>query len=304
MEASEKGITSQNVITIVLILVCMAGIVYWVPNIFLLISKREFTQEQVDIAKQKQELLVFLQNHDLLQGQNLPLLYTDTPKESALEFMSTIKEATQFDAYRIWLNPNDIEVQIYHHEFLLKKLYFIQNTPKTEPFVDQIGQIPSQFKFAVIIEPYPNQALSEDVKNIIHSSKTFTFLLDPNSAYALEQAQIIGQSFQDIITDHQQSKDFFPLLPYSTTSLSKKRIHKKNMNKLLVGYQRNRNDFLYLNTHLSKEERWDRCISNAKQSNFCLLYLHQSEIDADILKWLKNTSPKNFAFVLEVLKKQ
>ena len=132
MEASEKGITSQNVITIVLILVCMAGIVYWVPNIFLLISKREFTQEQVDIAKQKQELLVFLQNQDLLQGQNLPLLYTDTPKESALEFMSTIKEATQFDAYRIWLNPNDIEVQIYHHEFLLKKLYFIQNTPKTE----------------------------------------------------------------------------------------------------------------------------------------------------------------------------
>ena len=201
MEASEKGITSQNVITIVLILVCMAGIVYWVPNIFLLISKREFAQEQVDIAKQKQELLVFLQNQDLLQGQNLPLLYTDTPKESALELMSTIKETTQFDAYRIWLNPNDIEVQIYHHEFLLKKLYFIQNTPKTEPFVDQIGQIPSQFKFAVIIEPYPNQVLSEDVKNIIHSSKTFTFLLDPNSAYALEQAQIIGQSFQDLNHD-------------------------------------------------------------------------------------------------------
>ena len=303
MEASEKGITSQNVVTIVLILFCIAGIVYWVPNIFLLISQREITQEQVDIATQKQELLTFLQDIDSLQGKDLPLVYTDTPKETVLDLISTIKSTTQFDAYRVWLNPNDIEVQIYYHEFLLKKLYFIQNTPKSKPFVNQIGQIPSHFKFAVIIEPYPNQELSDELKSIIHSSKTFTFLLDPNSAYALQQAQTIGQSFQDIITDHQQSKDFFPLLPYSTISLSKKRISQRNMNKLLVGYQRNRNDFLYLNTHLSKEERWNRCISNAKQNNFCFLYLHQSEVNEDVLKWLKDSSPKNFAFVLEVLKK-
>ena len=304
MDASEKGITSQNVVTIVLILVCTVGIVYWVPNIFLLISQRELTQEQVDITTQKQELHLFLQNLDSLQEQELPLVYTDTPKEAALDLISTIKNTTQFDAYRVWLNPNDIEVQIYYHEFLLKKLYFIQNTPSTKPFVNQIGQIPSHFKFAVIFEPYPNQTLSDELKNIIHSSKTFTFLLDPNSAYALQQAQTIGQAFQDIITDHQQSKDFFPLLPYSTISLSKKRISQNNMNKLLVGYQRNRNDFLYLNTHLSKEERWNRCISNAKQNNFCFLYLHQSEIDQDVLKWLKTSSPKNFAFVLEVLKKE
>ena len=122
----------------------------------------------------------------------------------------------------------------------------------------------------------------------------------------LQQAHTIGQSFQDIITNHQYSKDFFPLLPYSTISLSKhsqKQLRREHTYPLLVGYQRNRDDFLYLDTHLQKEERWSRCMEMKRTTRTCFLYLHESEIESDILAWIQKTPSSHFVFAVEVLNK-
>ena len=301
MDASEKGITSQNVFTIVLILLSTGIIVYWVPNIFLWISEKPITQTSIDLQEKKKELRSLLQQIEMLQDHELPLIYTDSPKQSTQELISHIKALNHFDAYRVWLNPHDIEVKIYFDEYLLQKLYLIRNTESSSPFDET--SYPSQLQFSIIIEPYPNKPLSKELLPIITSTKTLTFLLDPHSPYALQQSKIIGQSFQDIITNHQESTDFFPILPYSTISLAKKRLSLNHSHKLLVGYQHNRNDFLYLNTHLSKEERWGRCITHAKSNDHCFLYLHESELNNDILNWIQNAPTKNFAFVLEALKK-
>ena len=279
----------------------MGGVVYWSPNVFLWFSQKEIDKSIVDLKEIQEHLNQKIQHIPSLQSQNLPLIYTDHPKEIAINLIDAIKEENYFDAYRVWLNPHDIELQIYFNEHLLQRLYIIRNIKNTESFVTVSN---SNVQFALIIEPYPNAPLSENILSILNSTKTITFLLDPYSPYALQQAQTIGQSFQDIITNHQDSTDFFPLLPYSTISLSKhtqRKLRQDHTYPLLYGYQANRNDFLYLDTHLHKEERWNRCMEAKNTTNTCFLYLHESEIEPKILTWLEKTPASHFIFAIEIL---
>ena len=301
MESSEKGITSHNLYTLCFIVICMGGVVYWSPNVFLWFSQKKIDTNHIDLKEIQKQLYQKIQTIPYLQSQSLPLIYTDQPKEMALNLIDMIKEDNYFDAYRVWLNPHDIELQIYFHEHLLQRFYIIRNTEKTKPFVTVSN---SDLQFALIIEPYPNIPLSENILSMIHSTKAITFLLDPHSPYALQQAQTIGQSFQDIITNHQDSTDFFPLLPYSTISLSKhtqRKLRQDHTHPLLTGYQANRNDFLYLDTHLHKEERWNRCMEAQNTTNTCFLYLHESEIEPNILTWIQKTPASHFIFTIEIL---
>ena len=119
MDTSEKGIITQNLRTLFLILLCMGLVVYWVPNLSLWNAKEREAQSTVQLPLKNKELRQFINQIDILKDHELPLIYTDTPKELALELISEFKKNEHFDAYRVWLNPNDIEIKIYYDEFLL-----------------------------------------------------------------------------------------------------------------------------------------------------------------------------------------
>ena len=110
MDSSEKGIISQNLRTLTLILLCMGIVIYWVPSSSIWNTEERSRQTDVKLTLKSKELHQILSQIDMLKEHDLPLVFTDNPKEMALSIISEFKHKHHYDAYRVWLNPNSFAI--------------------------------------------------------------------------------------------------------------------------------------------------------------------------------------------------